>query len=71
MSRQVTAFAAIASLFIFHFLLGKTLGKTDVAAAEGILVVLVRGLGTLSRDLPPRSAPETFMTSFVAFVVAW
>jgi hypothetical protein len=67
MSRQVTAFAAIASLFIFHFLLG----KTDVAAAEGILVVLVRGLGTLSRDLPPRSAPETFMTSFVAFVVAW
>jgi hypothetical protein len=46
------------SLFIFHFLLG----KTDVTAAKGILVVLVCGLGTLSRDLPRRSAHETFMT---------
>src|SRR5262245_57330294 len=66
MSRQVTAFAAIASLFIFHFLLG----KTDVAATEGVLLFLVCGLGTLSRYLPPRSAPETFMT-FVRGVRSW
>jgi hypothetical protein len=54
-------FGAIAASVHFSILQG----KTDVYAAEGLLVVLVCGLGALSRDLPVRPARKTFMKEFM------
>jgi hypothetical protein len=52
------AFALCPSQFFLFFE-----GGTNVDAAEGFLVVLVRELGTVSFDLPDGPARPAFMTA--------